>query len=661
MLRFRYLALLTAVTLFAAGCGEETKTDDRPTADPADSEATLGDLDALLADAPDQSKLPDEPKADGVMPKTFDLVELQSPVRSQASRGVCSIFSTVGLMEHLYIKEGTLANPDFSEQFLQWSVKTEVGAFTNTEGSSGGRNLEAIRRFGIVDEEASPYETSRWSKSNDERCDKENEDQPVVCYTNGTPADAVVNEAKRWNLPRSRFVSSRPKNIKASMFQNKTAVIAGMTFFYQSWNHRRSKLPVNSDYWSEGYVLSPNSEDRKISLEKRAGHSILLVGWDDDLEVAKVDEAGKVIEDADGNPVMEKGFFVFKNSWGTSGFGLRNKFGAGYGYIAYSYIEEFANVVTSTPPRLDLEDEICDDGADNNHDRRADCDDPQCAEAPACKTDTGATIFEGEGNIEIPDNDEAGVTTKIDVTAEGFVGSVSVDLAVSHPFQGDLKITVISPDGRRSVVHDHTGSGDDDVKGIFPLTEPIGAAAAGAWTLEVSDNARTDKGIIDSWSLVFTLTDEQPIETCDDGQDNVGNGLTDCFDPTCSESAACQQAEPREVSLTSEPAAAIPDNDEAGLKSTISTDETGVVQSLVLAVDITHPFRGDLTVGLEHGDRSEILVEKQGGSDDNLSEVFEVEGFEGASLAGDWNLIVSDTAADDEGTLNSWEMELVVQ
>ncbi len=39
-------------------------------------------------------------------------------------------------------------------------------------------------------------------------------------------------------------------------------------------------------------------------------------------------------------PVMEKGFFLFKNSWGTSGFGILNRFGPGYGWISYAYVAD---------------------------------------------------------------------------------------------------------------------------------------------------------------------------------------------------------------------------------------------------------------------------------------------------------------------------------
>ena len=110
-----------------------------------------GDDDFELDQPDSAAKLDELGKADAVYPKLFtELVTQQSPVRSQAGRGVCSIFATNALMEHLYIKAGDLPNPDFSEQFLQWSVKVEGGDFTNTEGSNSNSNLEAITRFGIV-------------------------------------------------------------------------------------------------------------------------------------------------------------------------------------------------------------------------------------------------------------------------------------------------------------------------------------------------------------------------------------------------------------------------------------------------------------------------------------------------------------------------------
>ena len=88
-------------------------------------------------------------KADETQPAAFDLVQYQTPIRSQGSRGTCTIFATAALMESLYVREGTIAMPDFSEQYLQWSVKSEVRAFTTGDGSNPQRNLEAALRNGI--------------------------------------------------------------------------------------------------------------------------------------------------------------------------------------------------------------------------------------------------------------------------------------------------------------------------------------------------------------------------------------------------------------------------------------------------------------------------------------------------------------------------------
>ena len=83
-------------------------------------------------------------KFDQTLPDAFDLVATQSSVKSQGSRGVCSVFGTTALMEHLYISEGTITDPDFSEQFLQWSSQFEEGACPNTSGSNANANLRAV-------------------------------------------------------------------------------------------------------------------------------------------------------------------------------------------------------------------------------------------------------------------------------------------------------------------------------------------------------------------------------------------------------------------------------------------------------------------------------------------------------------------------------------
>lgn len=509
-------AVLCAASMLWACAAEDD--DGGPVADPAASEAPLSDLEALLAGAPDNATLPDEQKADAIYPTRYtELVALQSPVKSQGSRGVCSIFSTVALMEHLYIKEGTLTEPDFSEQFLQWSAKVEVGSFPNTSGSNAASNIQAINRFGIVEEKVFPYETFPWGTSQDERCTGDK--QPTICHTNGNPPAEVLS-AKRWKLPPSRYVSSKRQNIKAFMFQNKAAVVAGMSFFYQSWNHRGSTLKTNPTYWSEGYVLYPNAKDKEESAKKSAGHSILLVGWDDELEVPIVDENGAQVLDADGNPVTEKGFFLIKNSWGQGGFGIRNPHGAGYGWLSMRYVEEYASINGSAVPQVQLDPEVCDDGIDNNGDRRVDCEDPMCARDAAClpaepeepeqpgePAEAEVVTGANETVVGIPDADPAGIrsTITLDAPAGKRIEGVEVLVDISHTYPRDLTVQLRHPDGTVKVLHDRARTDGDGVMASYVLEAFDGKAAAGVWTLEVADHLNADTGTLNGWILDVTV------------------------------------------------------------------------------------------------------------------------------------------------------------
>lgn len=648
--------LLNALAAFGIGALGLTACDEGGGV--TEEEAQLTDLSVLLEGAPDPSKLPDEPKSDATYPKKFDLVEMQSPVRNQASRGVCSIFSTVALMEHLYIKEGSLKNPDFSEHYLQWSVKAELGAYTNTEGSNADRNIEAISRFGIVDEATSPYQTSRWTTSNDPRCT--GKDQPIVCYTNGDPSDAV-KAAKKWKLPRVRWVSPKRQSIKAFMFQNKQAVVAGMTFFYQSWNHRGGSLPVNGEYARKGYILYPNAKDKEVAKEKPAGHSILIVGWDDDLEVPTVDETGAVVKDAAGNPVTEKGFFLIKNSWGTGNFGTENPFGAGYGWLSMRYVEEYANLNGADVPRVDLGPEQCDDSKDNNQNGLVDCED-----IDTCRTNTACTkaqrIYEGKPNKAIPDNAPAGLVSELGVDLAGTATEVWVEVDISHTFVRDLTLELTLPSGKKTTLYNRDDKAGRDMRRRFLLPALVGESTVGTWKLTIVDQGKGDTGKLNRWAIGLSAEGGTLVEVCNDGRDNDNNGKADCLDAACEADAACVSSGPQTFTEMSELPVAIPDQNSTGASSTLTITGNGTITDVAVEVEIRHTYRGDLTINLIHPDGTRAkLLDQQGGSAQNVNARFTTAAFNGKKAVGNWTLQVVDGFAGDTGTLEVWLLEVDVK
>ena len=458
---------LLSLLLLATACADETGGPAGP-GDLDDDEAPLGSYEGVVGGAPANATLPDDNKADAVYPRQHSgLVAGQSPVKSQGSRGVCSIFATAALMESLYRKAGVL-DPDFSEQFLQWSVKNEVGSFRNTSGSNAAENLEAISEFGIPAESAWPYEAKPWGVAENAGCTGEESEMPVVCHTNGDPSETTM-DAERFTLPRGRWLNTN--SIKAHITTKQSGVQVGMDFFYQSWNHRRSTLPVNSGYWNQGYVLHPNAKDVEESHKQRAGHSILIVGWDDDLAVPIVDAEGKQVMGEGGKPVVEKGFYLFKNSWGTAGFGINNPHGAGYGWLSMKYVHTYGSAYVSDVPRVD----------------------------PTPGGGGGAS-GEARPGAAIPDKTPAGIASTITLEAGAAVSAVTVTVDISHTYVGDLTVA-LEHDGTRVVLHAAAGGSDDDLRKSYTVSGFTGAARGGPWTLSVVDGVAQDVGTLNAWSI----------------------------------------------------------------------------------------------------------------------------------------------------------------
>ena len=115
--------------------------------------------------------------------------------------------------------------------------------------------------------------------------------------------------------------------------------------------------------------------------------------------------------------------------------------------------------------------------------------------------------------LAIPDDDEAGISDVINMpySAGETVSLVEVFVDVTHTWQGDLLVTLTSPEGTTVTLHNLTGSSADDIYGWYPADlEPFddlavfgGETLGGDWTLSVSDNANNDTGIFNEWCLRF--------------------------------------------------------------------------------------------------------------------------------------------------------------
>jgi hypothetical protein len=461
--------LLSSLPLLISACG---MTDDGPT--PYDDEygITSGNINE---GAPDNNSLPDDNKADAVYPAKFELPKAeQSAVKSQGSRGVCSIFATTAMVENLFLKAGMpAAEVDFSEQYMQWSVKNQVGAFQHTEGSNVSDNLESIVEFGQVKEAAWPYESAPWTAANDPECTG-GENLPTKCYTNGEPPQSAL-DATKFKLPSSRWINNN--SIKAHLTAKKTGVGVGMTFFYQSWNHRRSTIPVDADLWRQGFVTYPNDKDKTESATHRAGHAIEIIGWDDDLEVAMRDGEGKPILDANGQPKKEKGFYLFKNSWGAASFGVDHPYGAGYGWLSMRYVKEYGSAVIAEVPVL-------------------------TPDMPPPPPTGGSHTYSAMPSSSIPDNAPAGVSSAIEVADAGTLATVKLTTDITHTYRGDLTVT-LSHGATTITVFDGEGGSADDLKQTFTVSGFSGELK-GSWTLKVVDTASQDIGKLNSWKLEVT-------------------------------------------------------------------------------------------------------------------------------------------------------------
>jgi Zn-dependent metalloprotease len=102
----------------------------------------------------------------------------------------------------------------------------------------------------------------------------------------------------------------------------------------------------------------------------------------------------------------------------------------------------------------------------------------------------------------VPDNNQTGATSNLSIAGNGTVSTLTLSLNITHTWKGDLRVTLIGPDGTQYVAHNRTGgSADNVVINARNVTNFNNRTAAGTWRLQVQDLAAADLGTLTSWSL----------------------------------------------------------------------------------------------------------------------------------------------------------------
>jgi subtilisin-like proprotein convertase family protein/C1A family cysteine protease len=625
-------------------------------------------FDSIVGDAPDSSTLVDE-KTDEILPTKFlDLLQYQSPVKDQGYRGTCVLFVVAALVEHMYKSEGTHTDLDLSEQFLVWASK-QIEA-NPEESASISTALQAVNHPGTIQENLWPYESKNWTEEDDPACTGDYANRPIRCYTNGEPTENARN-GRKYRIPRARWMSTNPESIKAFMFERQFAVPIGVQIYEQAWSMQATHLPIDRDYYYKGQVLFPNEDDIDISIQP--GHAILLVGWDDEMELPRLDKDGNNIVDDNGDPVADRGCFLFKNSWGTDTWGIENSKRKGYGWIPYSYIKEHghgAMAVDEPPDPNPPREELCCDDEDDDWDGHVDCDDPECSERIQC----GDTphVFEVNQPQDVPYYYEEELPFESALEIPAGIGAIrGLTASFDLSFSGDCNIAIVeaflvNPSGTsRQLVNipvwAECEDGDISLQHSFFVDDFNGQDSGGSWKLRVlvhEDYVDRDLGVLNKWSVkVFTDEHGSFESDCSDNLDNDQDSLFDCDDPDCQNDPACAEG-PSVLEYENNTPVDIPDDNPTGTSSSITVTEDVDISKLELEVEIDHSWGGDIELRLEHPDGTNVQVLENSGKREPVAEHHVVEEFVGKNSAGRWTLIVIDHEAADEGILTRWAMKI---
>ncbi|GAA5130798.1 S8 family serine peptidase [Thalassotalea piscium] len=110
--------------------------------------------------------------------------------------------------------------------------------------------------------------------------------------------------------------------------------------------------------------------------------------------------------------------------------------------------------------------------------------------------------------VDIPDNDDNGITSIINIADDLTVFGSSTFLDITHTYIGDLVVKLTSPSGTTAILHNHDGGSTDNIAKSFASDAFNGESTLGDWTLSVEDSYASDSGTLNNWSITFSALGE---------------------------------------------------------------------------------------------------------------------------------------------------------
>lgn len=281
-------------------------------------------------------------------------IRFHSSVKAQGERNLCTVFATLGVIEALYARENPSKEElDLSEEWLQYLVAVHSPS-GGGNGSTVATNLQRLKEYGIATEEASPYDSRIWKKDGHrlatKRCANLNGINETRCLMGhfspsllGLPLEKLENptdpaydadflqaykSARSHKKTLSPYISGKTiswKEAKAWLAKG-IPVTMEINIYYGAWNSANA-TPLGIERDTRSFALGEvnypekGSRDREVSPQKPARHAVVLLGYDDTVEMTYE----KKMMDGTTKTFSRRGVYYFKNSWGTNRFGSNFK------------------------------------------------------------------------------------------------------------------------------------------------------------------------------------------------------------------------------------------------------------------------------------------------------------------------------------------------